>query len=87
LLTVIATFQLARTLFPHNLPLVLTATTLTALNPQFIRVSATVSNDSLSAALTTLAVLLAFKFTEAQEWRIGGWAKEFLTPPVRTLRG
>jgi hypothetical protein len=64
LLTVIATFLLARYLFPDNLPLTLTATALTALNPQFIRVSTTVSNDSLSAALTTLAVLLAFKFTE-----------------------
>ncbi len=67
LLTVMATFMLARTLFPHNLPLTLTATALTALNPQFIRVSATVSNDSLSAALTTLAVFLAFKFTEPRQ--------------------
>ncbi|MBI1878141.1 MAG: hypothetical protein HYR94_07930, partial [Chloroflexi bacterium] len=37
-------------------------------NPQFIRVSATVSNDSLSAALTTWAVLLAFKFTAPQNY-------------------
>lgn len=65
LLTVIFTFILTRHLFPHNLPLTLTATALTALNPQFLRVSATVSNDSLSAALTTLAVLLAFKFSES----------------------
>jgi hypothetical protein len=62
--TVVCTFLLARHLFPHNLPLAVTATALTALNPQFIRVSATVSNDSLSAALTTLTVLLALKFTE-----------------------
>jgi len=61
--TVICTFLLARHFFPQNFPLVITATALTALNPQFIRVSATVSNDSLSAALTTLAILLAVKFT------------------------
>jgi hypothetical protein len=64
MLTVGGTFLLARHLFPQNLPLILTATALTAFNPQFIRVSATVSNDSLSAALTTWAVLAALKFTE-----------------------
>ncbi|MBN1993918.1 MAG: hypothetical protein JW953_14555 [Anaerolineae bacterium] len=68
LLTVVCAFLLARHLFPHSLPLAVTATALTALNPQFIRVSATVSNDSLSAALSTLAVLLAFKFTEPGKW-------------------
>ncbi|MCL4295180.1 MAG: hypothetical protein KJ077_05610 [Anaerolineae bacterium] len=77
LLAVGGTFLLARHLFPQNLPLILTATALTAFNPQFIRVSATVSNDSLSAALTTWAVLAAFKFTEpvmktAGEQRGGG---------------
>ena len=63
LLTVICTYLIARHLFPDNLPLILTATALTAFNPQFIRVSATVSNDSLSAALASLTVLLALKFT------------------------
>ena len=63
LITVICTFYIGRYLFPGNLPLVLTATTLAALTPQFLRVSATVSNDSLSAALASLAVLLALKFT------------------------
>lgn len=65
LLAVITTFFLARYLFPHDLPLTLTATALVALNPQFIRVAATVSNDSLSVALTTLTVLAALKFTSA----------------------
>jgi hypothetical protein len=65
LLTVLCTFLLARSLFPHSLPLVMTATALTALNPQFIRVSATVSNDSLAAALATLTVLLALKFAHS----------------------
>ncbi len=59
LLTVIFTFLLGRFLFPNNLPLTLTATALTAFNPQFLRVSSTVSNDSLSAFLTTLTVYLA----------------------------
>lgn len=66
LFTLIGIFILARHLFPHDLPLTLTATALAAFNPQFIRVSATVSNDSLSVALTTLAVLLALKFTAGQ---------------------
>lgn len=65
LLTVGGTFLLARHLFPYNLPLILTATALTAFNPQFIRVSTTVSNDSLSAALTTWTVLAALKFTKS----------------------
>jgi len=64
LVTVVCTFLLAQHLFPGSRPLIITATGLTALNPQFIRVSSTVSNDSLSAALTTLAILLALKFTE-----------------------
>ncbi|MCK6628114.1 MAG: glycosyltransferase family 39 protein [Anaerolineae bacterium] len=71
LLTVVGTFLLARRLFPHHLPLAVTAATLTALNPQFLRVSATVSNDSLSAALTTWAVLAAFKFTEPPVTKAG----------------
>lgn len=63
-LAVGGTFLLARHLYPHSLPLILTTTALTAFNPQFIRVSATVSNDSLSAALTTWTVVAALKFTE-----------------------
>ncbi len=71
LLTVVCTFLIAHHLFPNNLPLIVTTTALTALNPQFIRVSTTVSNDSLSAALTSLTVLLALKFTEPREWQTG----------------
>lgn len=83
LLTVIFTFLLTRHLFPHNLPLTLTATALTALNPQFLRVSATVSNDSLSAALTTLTVFLAFKFSEQANQRIS--ESRFASSPLRFL--
>jgi hypothetical protein len=64
LVTVICTFFIVKRLAPGNLPLLITTTSLVAFTPQFIRISATVSNDSLSAALTTLAVLLALRFTE-----------------------
>jgi hypothetical protein len=63
LVTVICTFFIGRHFFPHHLPLVATATALTALTPQFLRVSATVSNDSLSAALAALTVLVALSLT------------------------
>ncbi len=86
LLTVMATFWLGRYLFPHNLPLTLTATALTALNPQFLRVSATVSNDSLSAALTTWAVLAAFYFTEPGEWANRRMAKNHSPFVIRHSR-
>ncbi len=68
LATVGCTFLIARYFFPRHLPLTLTATALAALTPQFIRVSATVSNDSLSAALASLTVLLALKFTTPRQW-------------------
>lgn len=64
LVTVICTFYIGRHFFPNNLPLVITATALTALTPQFLRVSATVSNDSLAAALASLTVLIALKTTQ-----------------------
>ncbi|MEM7344647.1 MAG: phospholipid carrier-dependent glycosyltransferase [Chloroflexota bacterium] len=68
LITVICTFLITRYLFPNNLPLLLTTTALTALNPQFIRVSATVSNDSLSAALTSLTILATLVLTDDQRF-------------------
>jgi hypothetical protein len=83
--TVICTFLIARRLFPSSLPLAITATALTALTPQFIRVSATVSNDSLSAALTSLTVLLALTFTDpprGQLGRITGRRAWPLVPPL-----
>lgn len=68
LVTVICAFLIARYFFPANLPLTLSATALAAFTPQFIRVSVTVSNDSLSAALASLTVLLALKFTTPRNW-------------------
>lgn len=61
--TVAATYKIAQHFFPTNLPLILTATAVAAFTPQFLRVSTTVSNDSLSAALASLTVLAALKFT------------------------
>jgi len=85
LATVICTFLIARRLFPANLPLAITATALTALTPQFIRVSATVSNDSLSAALTSLTVLLALKFTEPPTRRFGRIPESWRAAPLEWL--
>ena len=82
LLTIICTFLIARQLFPDTLALAVSATALTALTPQFIRVSTTVSNDSLSAALTSLTVLLALKFTEPH--RFGREVTVQQTPPWST---
>jgi len=59
-LTVICAIGVAYHFFGDDRARLITAITLVALNPQFIRVSATVSNDSLSALLTTLAVLVTF---------------------------
>jgi len=67
LVAVACTFLIARHFFPTNLPLTISATALAAFTPQFIRVSSTVSNDSLSAALASLTVLLALKFTTPRQ--------------------
>jgi hypothetical protein len=77
LVTVVCTFLIGRQLFPSSLSLALTATALTALTPQFLRVSATVSNDSLSAALASLTVWLALKFTEPFRWPASATAKSW----------
>ncbi|MBE7553381.1 MAG: hypothetical protein HS126_20100 [Anaerolineales bacterium] len=87
MLAVGGTFLLACHLFPHNLPLILTTTALTAFNPQFIRVSATVSNDSLSAALTTWAVLAALKFTKPAMETAGAKSPLLLRSPAPLLLG
>lgn len=91
LITVICTFLIARHLFPQQPALAVTATALTALTPQFLRVSATVSNDSLSAALAAFTVLLALKFTQpndyssAANYGIGGRGVNFKVRHVLIL--
>lgn len=73
LVTVVCAFLISQRLFPGHIPLVVTATALTALTPQFLRVSATVSNDSLAAALASLTVLLALKFTDPTALQLRGF--------------
>ncbi len=53
--TVAAVYQSARTLLPHQPQFAILATSLTAFNPMFIFVSASVSNDVLVTALASLA--------------------------------
>ena len=64
-LAVILVFGIGRQLFPARPAVALTAAALTAFNPQFIHTSAAVSNDSLVAALVTLAVWLALHWLRA----------------------
>ena len=62
--TVAAVYQSARTLLPGRLGFALLAASLTAFNPQFIFISASVSNDSLInmlAALITWQMLLMLR--------------------------
>jgi hypothetical protein len=63
--TVVLVWGIGRLLFPARPAVALTAGGLTAFNPQFIHTSAAVSNDSLVAALVTLAVWLALRWLRA----------------------
>ncbi len=56
--TVWATFQIARQVFPGNPLLHLTATAFVAFLPEFIFVSSAANNDNLVIALSSLAVLV-----------------------------
>lgn len=55
--TVLATYLIARTLFPEDRLLALGAAAINALNPQFIFLSARVGNDALVTALSSLVML------------------------------
>jgi len=59
LMTVIATWLLARTLQPQQPLTALAAAAVVALNPQFLFSSATITNDTWTAAFATLAIWLA----------------------------
>ena len=52
--SVFAIYQAARTLLPNRTGIVLLATALAAFNPQFVYISASVTNDNLVIALATL---------------------------------
>ncbi len=55
--TVLATYFIARTLFPDDKMLALGAAAINALDPQFVFISARVGNDSLVTALSSLVML------------------------------
>jgi hypothetical protein len=63
--TVVLVWGTGRLLFPARPAVALTAAGLTAFNPQFIHTSTAVSNDSLVAALVTLAVWSALRWLRA----------------------
>lgn len=56
--TVFCTYQIARTLYPHSKSVPVMAALLVAANPQFLFISASVSNDNLVAALCAVGLWL-----------------------------
>jgi hypothetical protein len=56
--TVWLTWRIARCLWPGNEPVPLLAATLTAFNPMFLFISASVNNDNLAAPLAAAAMLV-----------------------------
>ncbi len=55
--TVYLTYRIAMAVFPGNAALALGAASLTAFNPMFLFISASVNNDNLAIALSSLALL------------------------------
>lgn len=70
--TVGLTYLLARELFPERPSLALGATALTAFNPMFLFVSASVNNDALAILIGNLVLLMMVKIGD---WRaeVGRW--------------
>ena len=62
--TVFLTYRLARRLFPERPVLALGAAALTAFNPMFLFVSASVNNDALAALLGSWALLVIVRAAE-----------------------
>lgn len=62
--TVILTYHLARELFPGRPALAFGATALTALNPMFLFVSASVNNDAMAAFVGNLGLLLLVRIPD-----------------------
>jgi len=60
--TILCTHALARLLWPDRPVLALGAAAFVALNPQFVAVSASVTNDNLLNALFSLCLVLALRF-------------------------
>lgn len=67
--TVLATYALAREVFPRDPPLAFAAMSLVAFNPQFLFVSGSINNDNLIIALSTLALwLLVYWLRRPPTW-------------------
>ena len=62
--TVILTHHLSRELFPGRPALAFGATAVTALNPMFLFVSASVNNDAMAAFVGNLGLLLLVRFAD-----------------------
>ncbi len=56
--TVLLTYRIAREILPESLLLALVAASVTAFNPMFLFISASVNNDNLAVVLCSLALLL-----------------------------
>lgn len=57
-ITVWAVYQIGRTLFPHQPTLALVAAGVTAFNPMFLFIAASINNDNLVTALNSVVLLL-----------------------------
>ncbi|HOT92903.1 MAG TPA: glycosyltransferase family 39 protein [Anaerolineae bacterium] len=66
LVTIICTYHIARRLRPTQSTFAFGAAACVALNPQFIALSAGVTNDPLLIAIVSFALLLALRFMEQQ---------------------
>jgi len=65
--TVLATYLLARRIFPSEKILLLGATALVAFNPKFLFLSGTVSNDNMVTTLSTLTLLGLIYLVQGEE--------------------
>jgi hypothetical protein len=72
LLTVVATFYLGRAVAPAEPAFALLGAAMTAFNPMFLFVSASVANDSAVAALSAFALLLLIPTVRGQLSAAGG---------------
>lgn len=72
--TVWLTYRVARLVWPSEERVALLAAALTAFNPMFLFISASVNNDNLAAPLAAAAMLvLLHAVRRGQQWRDGLW--------------
>ena len=76
--TVYFTYRLARRILPQREPLVLAVTAFVAFLPQFLFISAAVSNDNLIIFLATVMLFLLVRFFGKDLSRTPGWKQAAL---------